>query len=396
MNVTLGAYLLSGTPGYRQAGIHQYIRALIETLAVRPEVLSGEVNLTALISPTARNELQLPALQSPREASNSQFPISLLSATRNTESPLTRMRVEQLETPRLLREVRADLYHGLAFVAPLRSPCPTVITVHDLSFITRPQTHKLMNRTYLSILTRLSCRRAARVIAVSEWTKRDVVSLLGIAPERVDVIPHGAHARFRPLPAAEVAAFRAANGIGAAPAVFFLGSLEPRKNLPALIDAFGAVLKRVPEAELHIGGSPGWKYQDIFERIAALGLKARVHFCGQIAQEQLPLWYNACAVFAYPSLYEGFGMPVLEAMACGAPVVTSNVTSLPEVVGDAGLMVSPQDVAGLADALAGVLTNADLRDTLRTKSLRRAAGFTWDHTAEMTIQTYRKVFSSNT
>jgi glycosyltransferase involved in cell wall biosynthesis len=313
------------------------------------------------------------------------------------ESPLSRIRGEQLEMPGVLRELGADLYHGLAFVAPLRAPCPTVVTVHDLSFITRPETHKLANRLYLAVLTLWSCRRAARVIAVSEWTKRDVVNLLHVEPDRVDVIPHGVHARYHPLPEPEVQAFRRAHHIGDH-AIFFLGSLEPRKNLPTLIEAFAALRTRNSElrtqTQLIIGGSPGWKYEPIFARMRALGLEDCVMFPGQIAQDELPLWYNACAVFAYPSLYEGFGLPVLEALACGAPVVTSNVTSLPEVVGKAGYLVEPTDVQGLGAALQGVLGDESLRRQMSEQSRRRAAQFTWARTAELTLQTYRRAIKS--
>ena len=220
MQITLGAYLLSGTPGYRQAGIHQYSYALIEALAACD--LPDDLHLTALISSTAQRETA--------QFSNPQSPISIQPAIRSTENPLGRIRVEQLETPGQLRRLHADLYHGLAFVAPLRAPCPTVLTVHDLSFITHPQTHKAINRIYLSLFTRLCCRRAGRVITVSEWTRRDVINLLGVNSERVEAIPLGVNPHFHPLPAAEVNAFRQANHVGTQ-TIFFLGSLEPRKNL---------------------------------------------------------------------------------------------------------------------------------------------------------------------
>ena len=429
MHLVLGAYLLSGTPGYRQAGIHQYSRALIEHLAAGASRLPGPI--TVLVSPSAREQLaglQQAGLQSTHAQ------LTIRPASRSTEDPWRRIWVEQIETPGALRDIGGALYHGLAFVAPLRAPCPTVITVHDLSFITRPQTHKPLNRVYLSLFTRWSCRRAARVIAVSEWTRRDVISRLGVAPERIDVIPHGVHPRFKPLPADEVTAFKREHGISDQ-AIFFLGSLEPRKNLVTLIEAFGMVSSRKSvvssqksvvssqmtddrqqrtvdrqgvelriagaegeaartEAQLIIGGAPGWKYEPIFARVKALGLESRVRFVGQIAQEALPAWYNACAVFAYPSLYEGFGLPALEAMACGAPVVTSNATSLPEVVGDAGLMVDPLDRRGLAEALAGVLSDPGRQQQMRVASLRRAAQFTWQATAARTIETYRRAWQA--
>ncbi len=403
MHLILGAYLLSGTPGYRQAGIHQYSRALIEHLAADASRLPG--SLTVLVSPTARE--QLAGL--PQDA-----PVRVWPASRSTETPWQRIWVEQVETPARLRHMDRALYHGLAFVAPLRAPCPTVITVHDLSFITRPATHKPLNRIYLSLFTRWSCQRAARVIAVSEWTRRDVISRLGVQPARVDVIPHGVHRRFRPLPADEVAAFKRDKGISDQ-AIFFLGSLEPRKNLVTLIEAFALVSGQMTdhrpqrtdreergltadgesaatETQLIIGGAPGWKYEPIFARVKALGLEGRVRFVGQIAQDVLPLWYNACAVFAYPSLYEGFGMPALEAMACGAPVIVSNVTSLPEVVGAAGIQLDPLDARAWAEALAGVLREPARQQHMRAASLRRAAQFTWQATAQRTIETYMQAW----
>ena len=397
MHLVLGAYLLSGTPGYRQAGIHQYSRALVEQLATSPPASlcsatpDRQTSITILVSPTALD--QLAGLQSP--VTPDPFPITLRPASRSTESPWGRIWVEQVETPGVLRGIAGAMYHGLAFVAPLRAACPTVVTVHDLSFITRPETHKRLNRIYLSWFTRWSCRRATRVIAVSEWTKRDVVSRLGVDVERVDVIPHGVHPRFKPLPAEEVARFKRDHAIGEN-AIFFLGSLEPRKNLITLIEAFAQpnLQPSTLNPQLIIGGGPGWKYEPIFERVKALGLDGRVHFAGPIAQEELPWWYNACAVFAYPSLYEGFGLPVLEAMACGMPVVTSNVTSLPEVVEDAGLLVEPLDVRGLAEALAGVLSDAELRCRMREASRRRARQFTWAAAAAQTVETYRRVWQA--
>ncbi len=395
MNLVLGAYLLSGTPGYRQAGIHQYSRALIEQLAANPSRLPGP--LTVLVSPTARE--QLAGL--PKDA-----PVTIHPASRTTENPWQRIWVEQIETPAMLRRVDGALYHGLAFVAPLRAPCPTVITVHDLSFITRPATHKPLNRIYLALFTRWSCRRAARVIAVSDWTRRDVVSRLDVDPARVDVIPHGVHPRFRPLPPDEVATFKREHDISDR-AIFFLGSLEPRKNLVTLIEAFALLSDQMPDdrqhgdhegaqakAQLIIGGAPGWKYEPIFARVKALGLESRVRFVGQIAQDALPAWYNACAVFAYPSLYEGFGMPALEAMACGAPVIVSNVTSLPEVVGEAGIQLDPLDARAWAEALAGVLREPARQQHMRAASLWRAAQFTWQATAARTIETYAQAWQA--
>ncbi len=371
--IALGAYLLSGIRGYRQAGIHNYIKTLLAHL---PDAAAqASLDLIALISPTALDEVP------------SEFP-HVVATAQSLESPRARIREEQLRLPAQLRQLRAALYHGMAFAAPLSAPCKTVVTVHDLSFITQPHTHKRFNRMYLSQITRLSCRRATRIIAVSQHTRDDVSRFFGIAPERIDVIAHGVDgARFAPLSPDEIAVFRTQKNI-AERAVFYLGSVEPRKNLITLIEAFTRVCQTDTHARLYVGGGLAWKYEAILTRAHQLGIGNRVTFLDAVAPEELPLWFAACDVFVYPSLYEGFGMPVLEAMACGAPIVSSNVTSLPEVVGDAGILVSPTDVDALADAIARVLTDDGLRAELRSRSLQRAAQFTWQRAAQQTVETY--------
>lgn len=369
MNIALGAYLLSGIPGYRQAGIHRYIKSILMEFA-----RMDEPRFTALVSPTALEQL-------PQGMAH-------VAASRPAETPLARIRVEQLETPAVLRQLKADVYHGMAFVAPLRAPCKTIVTVHDLSFITRPETHKPLNRAYLTLFTRLSCRRAARVIAVSEWTKRDVAHYFGVAPEKIDVIPHGVPPRFVRASADAIHQFKQDKKIGPN-SILFLGSLEPRKNLVSLIEALPAL--GLQEYQLIVIGGEGWKFSGVYGRIKALGLEKHVRFEGYVGNDDLPLWLSACDVFAYPSLYEGFGMPVIEAMACGAVVVASNATSLPEVVGDAGLMHPPTDIPALAAQLRRALSDGELRATLREKAITRAAGYTWQKAAQMTVQTYDKV-----
>jgi glycosyltransferase involved in cell wall biosynthesis len=373
MHVVLGAFLLSGQPGFRQAGVHHYARELLRALA---RTSHDDVRFTTLVSESALDQL----------AEEERRMLGVRPVPGAIESPLHRLRLEQLALPHMLRSLRADLYHGLGFVTPLRAPCPTVVSVMDLSFVTHPHTHKRINRTYLSLLTKLSCRRASRIIAISEWTKHDIVLHYGIDAARVDAIPLAVdHERFRPLSPAARTDFRAAHGIGER-AVFYLGSIEPRKNLTRLIEAFA----RLPNnTQLFIGGSLAWKYDETIALARDLGLGDRIRLLGRVDPQDLPSWYSSCAVFAYPSLYEGFGFPPLEAMACGAAVVASNASSLPEVVGDAGLLVEPADVDALAHVLGRVLDDAHLRADLQQRGIQRAAQFTWAHVAERTLDSYR-------
>jgi glycosyltransferase involved in cell wall biosynthesis len=298
---------------------------------------------------------------------------------------------EQLVQPVALHQREVDLLHAMAFAGPLVTPCPFVVTIYDLSFYHYPEAFRPWNRWYLSLFTALTARRARRVIAISESTKRDVVKILGVSPDRVDVAYCGVDDLFRPLPAAEVAQFQRQRALPDR-FILFLGTLEPRKNVHKLIRAYGRWRLAEPDVpKLVVAGGKGWYYDQIFAEVERLGLTGEVIFPGYVAQQELPLWYNAADLFVYPSRYEGFGLPVLEAMACGTPVVTTNVASLPEVAGDAALLVSPDDESQLLEAMRRALSDVSLRQEIVTKGLAHAADFTWARTALQTLDTYDRV-----
>ncbi len=373
MRIAVNAHLLAHTRSFRRAGVSHYIEQVLLHLAQIDRANHYTVYTTRGLDQAA---LGLPA--------NFVVKPSRLP----TINPRVRIPWEQGIAPLLLRGT-ADLYHGCLNVAPLLSPVPTVITIHDLAFIRFPQTFRAYNRIYLDLATRLSARRASRILAVSEHTKREVVGLLGIPPERVIVTPNAARSHFRPPAPAAIEQLRTRHGLPER-FVLYVGTLEPRKNLTTLLEAFALVSRSVPDVPLLIGGGKGWMYEPIFARLEQLNLRDRVKFAGYLPEEELPLWYAAATVFVFPSIYEGFGMPPLEAMACGTPVITSNTSSLPEVVGDAGLMVSPTDPVALAEAIRRVLVDADLRAELRQRGLARARRFSWADTAAKTLVAYRE------
>ena len=367
MQIGLNAHLLSGRAGYRSAGIHGYIDGLLRHL---PAAVPDDWHLTALVG--AANAMQIDGM-------------TLRRSRIDTEAPLRRIVWEQLAQPFALG--RLDLYHALAFVAPLAITVPSVVTVYDLSFIHYPERLPAARRLYLRLFTSLTCQRARRVIAISESTARDLTATLGIPADKIDVAAPGCDpAVFRPLPAEQIAAFRRKNDL---PERFwlFVGTLEPRKNLPVLLDAYATLKDRPP---LIIGGGKGWDYDAIFAAVARHQLEDAVRFVGFIPSEELPIWYNCAEVFVYPSVFEGFGLPVLEAMACGTPVITADASSLPEVAGNAGRCVPPDDVSAWTAALQQAWEDSAWRQTARERGISEAARFTWARTAEQTVKSYSK------
>ncbi len=370
-HVAINAHLLSGRAGYRSAGVHQYIYHLLRYLGEA----SGGLHYTVMLGNGALPpDVNLAALRS-------LWP---------TNRAVVRVAWEQLAQPWALRRIGADLAHGPVFVGPILAPCPTVVTIHDLSFIRFPHLFRPANRLYLTALTRLSARRARRTIAVSEHAAAESTRLLGVPPERITVVYHGVDPDFRPLPDDEVAAFRERRGLPER-LVLFVGTLEPRKNLVRLVEAFARV--RDGRVGLALAGGRGWLYEELFARVKALGLSDEVIFPGYVMREELPWWYNAATVLAYPSVYEGFGLPVLEAQACGTPVLTSNVSSLPEAAGDAALAVDPYKVEALADGLNRLLADEALRHDLRERGLVHARSFSWPRAAQETARVYRRALT---
>jgi len=371
-HVGLNAQLLSLQQSYRSAGISWYIFNLLRHL------------------PSADAAFRFTAFHSDTDF----LPQNGLTAHRSAlpaRHPIARIAWEQSALPLLLKRHGVDLLHALAFVAPLANRLPTVLTIYDLSFIRYPQLFRPFNRWYLGTFTRLSARRADAVIAISESTRRDVIAAFGVPEQRVHTVYCGADETFRLLPAAEVAAFRTEKRLPER-FIFRLGTIEPRKNVEGVIRAYAAWRQRDASAPpLVIAGGKGWYYRRVFQLVESLGLAPHIHFPGYVPQDELPLWYNAAGVFVYPSHFEGFGLPVLEAMACGTPVVTSDVSSLPEVAGDAAVLVSPDDVSGLSHAMERTFTDAALAQSLREKGVRQAARFRWEKTAAQTVTIYRQV-----
>ncbi|MCA1644902.1 MAG: glycosyltransferase family 4 protein [Chloroflexi bacterium] len=283
------------------------------------------------------------------------------------------------------------LLHSLDHVAPAWGPWRSVVTLHDLAFLLYPGTHGAASRAYYAA-TGESVRHAERVIAVSQRTASDAVRLLGVDPSRIRVVHEAAAPGFWPRPRDGLVALAGRLGFDPDPRrpyVLFVGTLEPRKNLPLLVEAFAQMQRRL-DAQLVIVGARGWLDEPIFAAHARSGLGDAARFVGSVGEEDLAVLYSHAGVFVLPSLYEGFGLPVLEAMACGAPVVASNAGPLPEVAGDAAVLLKPEDPDAWALALRDVLSSPSLADDLRRRGFARARAFDWQRSALATREVYRE------
>jgi len=286
---------------------------------------------------------------------------------------------------------KSDIFHATDHLLPPLRLTRSVFTLYDLTCITHPETHLPLNRYFSQLMMPRFLRAAHKIIAISECTKQDAVRLYGIEETKITVIHGGVDSYFSPASPEAAAAVRLRYNLPER-YILYVGTIEPRKNLITLLEAYRALRNRETGVKLVIVGKKGWRYENFFEKLEEIGLEDDVVFPGFVPDQDLPAVYTMADVFAFPSLYEGFGLPVLEAMACGTPVVCSNTSSLPEVAGKAAVLVSPQDVRGWREALDRILTSDELRADLRQHGLRQAAGFTWESAARKTCDAYREVY----
>lgn len=370
--------LINGLQAGNRSGTGRYIIELVRALGA----LDTDARVTAVWP--AGIEAPLPDF---RNESTAWFEIQYQPA-----GVMARLFFDQFGLLRLRSQIEADLMHYPANFGPIHAAGGLVVTVHDLSFMRHPEWFRADRAAYYRFAARRTARVARRLIADSQATARDIEEFLGFPSGRIDVIPLGVGTAFRP---AAKAACRMVREKYRLPADFFLyvGTMEPRKNLPRLIRAWSRIAGEISQ-DLVIAGRHGWKTDALQKALTRSAYATRIHLPGFIAAEDLPALLTAAQVFVWPSLLEGFGLPPLEAMACGTPVLTSSTSSLPEVTGDAALLVDPDDEDALADALRALAGDKAIRDGFRAKGLVRAAQFTWKRTARMTIETYARALNT--
>jgi glycosyltransferase involved in cell wall biosynthesis len=303
----------------------------------------------------------------------------------------------QIPLPVELFTGRVRLYHATDFTLPPTLPgvC-TLLTVHDLSFVRAPETATPVLKAYLDRVVPRSVRRAGHVLADSQATKDDLVELYGTPPEKITVLLGGVGSEFGPVEDSTIRkTVRQRYNIGDYPYIFSIGTVQPRKNYARLIEALAALGPEFYDIHLVIAGGRGWLESPIYRTVSESCLPDRVHFIGFVRDEDLPALYADAVCLAYPSLYEGFGFPVLEAMACGTPVITSTVSSMPEVAGDAALLVDPYRADAIEDTLRRLLSDETLRADLITRGYRQAAAFTWARAAQQLREIYRRMLSES-
>jgi glycosyltransferase involved in cell wall biosynthesis len=291
-----------------------------------------------------------------------------------------------------LRSDRPDLIH-VQYTSPLLTKVPSVVTVHDVSFIEHPEYFTANRRSQLRLTVGRSVKTAARILTVSEFSRDAILRAYDIDPSKVRVIPNAANPDFR-----VIGRERAQKAVRdrlhfEEPFILSVGDLQPRKNQIGLIEAFSKLLIDCPQLTHHLvlTGKETWFTPKVLDAAKASGLAARIHFTGFVSDDHLLELYNACDCFVFPSFYEGFGLPILEAMACGRAVACSNTSSMPEVADGAGLLFDPHQSGEITRALKDILLDSELRSRMERLGLQRAAGFTWKKSARATLDVYREV-----
>ena len=361
---------------YRRAGIGRYAQELTRALSADIQIQNYEVFYN---QPPAATPLLDPNLATvPRHVvpwSNKGWRLRVLLA-------------QYFGYPQDGLFGEADLFHATDHLLPNLRHTAGVFSLHDLTFLTT-ETHTTLNKLFLRLAMRRFLARADAIIVPSESTKRDALRYYGLRAAKMSVIPYGVNKRF----------FQVKPGISRhvrrryrLPETFILtvGTIEPRKNLSRLLDALVLLHEREWDIPLVVAGKAGWKAGSIERKMELLVQQHLVHRIGYVDDRDLPGLYQAATLFAYPSLYEGFGLPVLEAMASGVPVVSSNTSSLPEVAGDAAILIDPMETDEIADAIQRILTDDDVRLSMRERGQQRAKAFSWTHTAEETLAVYHR------
>jgi glycosyltransferase involved in cell wall biosynthesis len=301
----------------------------------------------------------------------------------------------EFETDRRLRKHLADVdvFHSSDVLHYALPGARNVTTIYDLTTLLFPEYHTALVRELQAKKFHFIQTQADAVIAISESAKQDTVDHLGLDPTHVHVVYGGVDSSYHPLPPTVVAETLGAVGLVPQEYILCVGTIEPRKNLVRLIQAYHQMRQKLPRLTpkfVHVG-MKGWMYKDVLAQAHALDLEEDVIFLGRVESGLLPALYNGARLFVYPSIYEGFGLPVLEAMACGTPVITSNASSLPEVAGDAAMLIDPYDVTQIAEAMEQMLIDQDQRENLSRRGLNRAAHFTWEATAKRTLEVYETI-----
>ena len=385
MHVGINAQLLSFSQNYRNGGISRYIRYLLTELARQP----GQHEYTVFVN--GQEVVERLAAQHPQ--------ITYVAVPWPESRPVSRVAWEQFTLPSLLRQRRVEVFHSPANVLPELLPrnCAGVVTLHDLAFLRFPNVLARSKRMYHRTFTMRSLRHATLIIADSDSTKRDAIELLHIPAGRITTIHLCIDARFSSvINEEEVEAFRQKQGL-AAGFILYLGTLEPRKNITTILEAYAQLRKmHAIQEKLVLAGGKGWFYDSIFEKVKTLGLESEIVFPGFVADAEQVLWYHAASAFIYPSLYEGFGLPVAEALACGIPVVTSNVSSLPEAGADIALTVDPYDVDAMAEAIYKALIDLAYRQRCRTLAPSVAQQFSAQSMVAKIIGVYEQAYKQMT